>query len=100
MNIDTLVAVVFSTLFLATAALFAGIAVYVYIDATRRNVPEAWLWALGTMFTGPCALIAYLIDRPKAPQVICQFCGKTALETDPQCPYCGRELDDLGRSIR
>jgi len=72
-------------------AVWLGCAAFVYIDATRRHVRSAPLWALGTALLGPVALVAYLIDRPKAPQVSCAFCGQTILETDGRCPYCGRD---------
>ncbi len=53
------------------------------------------IWALGALFCGPLALVAYLIDRPKGVQTECGFCTRTVLESDQACPYCGRALDRI-----
>lgn len=70
--------------------LWLAAVVFVFIDATQRNASSPLLWALGVLCTGPFGLVAYLIDRPKARQVACRFCGHTILQTDVSCPYCGR----------
>jgi len=75
---------------LAGAALWVAAAMYVFVDAQKRNVPHATLWAVGTFLVGPVGLIAYLVDRPRARKAPCGFCGEMILETDERCPFCGR----------
>ncbi|MHC4481079.1 MAG: zinc ribbon domain-containing protein [Planctomycetota bacterium] len=85
-----LVTLVVATLVLAAVGLWAACVVFVYIDASYRNLPHPLLWAFGTLWFGPLGLLAYLVDRPKAPQVNCPRCGHLILESDVRCPYCDR----------
>ena len=72
------------------AALWMAAVIYVFVDASNRRAAHPFLWAFGTFWTGPVGFIAYLIDRPKAEQRTCSFCGHTILRSDAHCPYCGR----------
>jgi hypothetical protein len=63
---ELVVALLFGLGGLLLGSLWIVGAVYIYIDADRRNVKGAWLWALGALLAGPLALVAYFIDRPKA----------------------------------
>ncbi len=78
---------------LAGAGLWLAGVAYIYFDARRRNVGHPELWALGALFAGPLAFVAYLVDRPKGVLSKCWFCTRTVLESDAICPYCGRESD-------
>jgi len=80
----------------AASGLWIGAVVYVYVDATRRNVACPALWAVGTFFTGPLALVAYLVDRPRGRLIRCGFCKETIQSVDRRCPYCGREQGASG----
>ena len=70
--------------------------VYVFNDASQRNVGSPALWALGVLVTGPLGLIAWFIDRPNVKRVECDFCGRPILATDYNCPFCGREAQAKG----
>jgi hypothetical protein len=76
---------------LLVGALWLVCVIYIYLDATRRNVSGAAYWAVGALFSGPLALVAYLIDRPAGALTECRFCTRQILESDAVCPYCGRE---------
>jgi hypothetical protein len=76
---------------LVPAALWVCAAVYIYTDASARKMPNAHWWAVGALLSGPLALAAYLIDRPKGIVANCRFCTRQILDTDLTCPYCGRE---------
>jgi len=75
------------------ALLWLGAALYVWADATNRGMPGAFWWAVGTVFTGPAGLIAYLIDRARGRLVPCSFCGQLVDDKSPVCPFCSRPLD-------
>ena len=70
--------------------LCVGMVLYVWLDAQKKDVPNAGWWALGTLMTGPFGFIAYLVDRPATRVVTCWFCGETILDTDHRCPFCSR----------
>ena len=80
-----------AALLLVVGGLWLAAAVYVLSDAQKRQLPNAWLWGLGTLVSGPVGLIAYLVDRPPSRRTPCSFCGEMILETDVRCPYCSRE---------
>ncbi len=74
---------------IATAWVVA--AVYVFRDASERNMVNPAMWGFGVLMTGPLGLIAYLIDRPDVRRIECGFCGRPILATDRNCPFCGRD---------
>jgi hypothetical protein len=94
-------------------------AIFIYKDATKLNVENAWVWGLLTFLTGVIGLIIYLaVIRPKAkekqamgygnyPQYggaygssgyqqqnegACRHCGKYVGATTGRCTYCGSDL--------
>ena len=82
-------------LLLLALGLWVGAALYVWTDASARRMPNVHWWVLGTLLVGPPALVAYLIDRPRAPLASCSFCTRPILASDRSCPYCGREQPGL-----
>jgi len=91
MDASLLVAAGLLCLGAVAVVLWIAAVIYVFVDASNRKVEHPFLWAFGTFWTGPVGLIAYLLDRPKAEQRKCSFCGHTILRSDAHCPYCGRQ---------
>lgn len=74
----------------AAVALFllywVSLAVWVFMDASRRNNHPA-LWGVLTLFTNFVGLIVYLVARPEA--LVCNTCKEPLQQGYSYCPICG-----------
>lgn len=81
--------------------LWAAVAVWVYLDAERRN-SNGLLWGLFVFIGNIIGLIVYLILRTSspgaegapspAPEARCPACAGPILKSYVACPYCGVTL--------
>jgi len=68
-----------------------GMGKFVYTDARMRGM-DAFVWMLVAIFVPYfVGLIAYLLVR-KPLQRICPNCGKTVMEEQAFCPFCGAHI--------
>ncbi len=69
-----------------------AIGIYVYRDASRRNMNAA-LWTLLAVFApGFIGLIIYLLVRSGYSDSYCPTCGGAVRESFAVCPHCGASL--------
>jgi MFS family permease len=100
--------------------LWVIVTIYIYNDANKLGVENAWLWALLVILTGVIGLIVYLVAiRPKAKEQqmmrqggpprygggayagfgdmprkdgYCRHCGRFVGATVGRCTFCGSNL--------
>ena len=72
-----------------------ALVVWVSLDAQVRGIPGGG-WIVFTLFTGPVALLIYILARPVS-AVICSQCGATLAAPSPTCPNCGRPMSAVNR---
>ncbi|NIM11793.1 MAG: hypothetical protein GTO45_06710 [Candidatus Aminicenantes bacterium] len=66
---------------------------WVYIDARKRDVKRAFMWAILTVVSFGFAFIVYIITRPAELKTFhCPECEKELNGTKAFCPYCGLDL--------
>jgi RNA polymerase subunit RPABC4/transcription elongation factor Spt4 len=90
---------------LAVAAIIAAMSIFVYKDASKREM-DPWMWMTVVLFVpNLIGLIIYLIVRKEnsANKKKCINCGKPVNFDYSICPYCGSDLNlkcpECGRGI-
>jgi hypothetical protein len=84
-----------SHILLALSAVFLWLLLptWVYIDARKRDVKRAFMWAILTVISFGFAFIVYIITRPAELKTFhCPECEKELNGTKAFCPYCGLDL--------
>ncbi len=76
-------------------AITVGPAVWVYLDAEKRNNDRALLWGLLCLASNVLGLIIYLIARPEIGASLCPSCSAALQSHWVACPHCGRALHSL-----
>jgi RNA polymerase subunit RPABC4/transcription elongation factor Spt4 len=95
----------FIIVILAVIAFTAAISIFIYKDASRRNM-DPWMWMTVVLFVpNLIGLIIYLIVRKEnsGNRKKCINCGKPVNFDYNICPYCGADLSlkcpECGREI-
>ncbi|MDR1620369.1 MAG: zinc ribbon domain-containing protein [Clostridiales bacterium] len=68
---------------------WAALAVWVFLDADRRNYHPA-LWGVLTLFTNVVGMIIYMVVRPE--RITCASCKEPLDKKYAHCPYCGARV--------
>ena len=65
------------------------LAVWIYRDATEREMDSPVLWLIVVLVATVIGLIVYLIVRPDVHLVGCPSCHKRRIAGSATCPHCG-----------
>lgn len=77
-------------------------AIFVYLDAKKRQMQNFWMWVIGTILFMPFFLPFYVLLRPRGALLYCPKCKSRNLLSDDKCRRCGFEfpIDDPDPDIR
>lgn len=63
--------------------------VWVFRDATAREIDSPVLWVIVILIGNVLGLIVYLIVKPKVHLIKCHHCVRKRIDGSATCPHCG-----------